>query len=98
MKAAHNYKALYNNCTKESAEKDRLIVLIQLQLMQLAGERQSLTAVLEELQIQLKNQEQQINDQQLVLAGQQQTINGQAEKILKENHTVQKTKLSSHSS
>ena len=89
MKAAQNYKALYNNCTKESAEKDRLIVLLQQQLMQVAGERQSLTAVLEDHQVQLKNQEQQINDQQLVLAQQQQTINGQAEKLLLQQTVIQ---------
>ena len=57
--------------------------------MQLAAERQSLTAVLKEQQIQLKNQQQQIGDQQLVLAQQRQTINGQAEKLLLQQTVIE---------
>lgn len=48
MEPAQNYKALYRQCANESAQKASLIVLLQqqlVQLVQLAGERQTLRAV-----------------------------------------------------
>ncbi len=89
MKAAQNYKALYNNCAKRSAEKDSIIALLQQQLMQLVSERQSLTAVLEDQQVQLSQQAAQITDQQIVLDQQHQTIAGQAEKLSQQQTIIQ---------
>jgi hypothetical protein len=38
--ARHNYKALYQQCSRQSTDKDRLIALLQSQTTQLASERQ----------------------------------------------------------
>jgi len=89
MKRTQNYKTLYNTCTKHSAEKDSLIVLLQQQLMQLAGERQSLTAVIAGQQEQLDVQATQIKDHQTTIDLQQQMIAGQSEKILQQQIIIQ---------
>jgi antitoxin component of MazEF toxin-antitoxin module len=72
--ARHNYKSLYQDCTRQSAGKDSVIGMLQQQLMQLVNERQSLYQRLDEQQTQIANQ-------QVVLEQQQQTIGGQAEKL-----------------
>lgn len=89
MKGAQNYKALYNNCTKQCAGKDSLIVLLQQQLLQLAGERQTLTGVIAEQQEQLTGQQGQINEQQLVIELQHRTIQGQGEKLSQQQTIMQ---------
>ena len=81
MNTAKNYKALYDTCAKQSAQKDSLIVLLQQQLNQLALERQSLNAVIVGQQEQLSQQATRIADQQTTLDQQLHTINGQAEKL-----------------
>nr|WP_315816450.1 transposase [Paraflavitalea speifideiaquila] len=74
MKSARNYKALYQQCAKESTAKDRLIASQQLQVMQVAGECQALRAKNADQAEQFK--------QYLELHAQQQaTILGQAEKL-----------------
>jgi transposase len=94
MRSAKNYKTLCYECEKQSAAKDKLIVLLQHKLMQLVSERQSLTTVIEGQQVQLSQQRAQIADQQIVLDQQHQTIAGQAEKlsqqqtIIQEQHTL----------
>jgi transposase len=87
MKPAQNYKALYQDCTKQSAEKDSLIVLLQQQLMQLAGERQTLTGVITDQQEQLAEQVVQITNQQTSIGLHLRTIAGQSEK-LSQQHTI----------
>ena len=89
MKSAINYKALYNNCTKQSAQKDSLIVLLQQQLMQLASERQTLNAVIATQQEELSQQAAKIADQQTTLDQQLRTINGQAEKLSQQQTIIQ---------
>lgn len=89
MKRAQNYKALYNNCTKKSAERDSLIVLLQQQLMQLAGERQTLTGVIADQQKQLAVQAVQITDQQTTLDLQLRMIAGQTEKLSQQQTIIQ---------
>lgn len=89
MRASQNYKALYNDCTKQGADKDSLIVLLQQQLMQLASERQALTAVIVHQQGQLAGQATQINEQQIVLERQRQAITGQSEKLSQQQTIIQ---------
>ncbi|HEX8608252.1 MAG TPA: IS66 family transposase, partial [Pedobacter sp.] len=89
MKAAQNYKALYNNCTEQSAQKDSLIVLLQQQLMQLAGERELLTAVIADQQEQLTRQASQIADRQATIDQQLQMIAGQDEKLSLQQTIIQ---------
>jgi transposase len=89
MKAAQNYKALYNNCTKQSAQKDSLIAFLQQQLMQLAGERQSLTAVIVDQKELLTHQAAQITGQQRTIDQQLHTIAGQGEKLLQQQTIIQ---------
>ena len=89
MKPAQNYKALYNNCTKQSAEKDSLIFLLQQQMTQLAGEREVLTATIADQQEQLTQQAAQISDQQATIGQQLQTIAGQDEKISLQQTLIQ---------
>lgn len=55
MNRAQNYKVLYEALAGQSAEKDNLIVLLQQQLMQMAGERHTLTAVIAYQQAELIN-------------------------------------------
>lgn len=81
MKAAKNYKALLQHCTKDSIEKNTLIVLLQQQLMQLSGERQTLTVVIAGQQEQLMYQAAHIKEQQVVIELQRQTIDRQTEKL-----------------
>lgn len=88
MKAAKNYKALYYDCTKQSADKDSLIVLLQQQLMQLAGERQSLLAIMTKQQEQLTNQAMQLTNQQTTIDQQHRTIAGQDEKLLQQQTII----------
>lgn len=86
MATHKNYKELYHACTKQGAQKDRLIVLLQQQLHQLAGQQQALTLVISDQQAQLKEQAMQLTNQQLIIDQQQQTIAGQTEKLsLKQN-------------
>ena len=63
MKPATDYKVLFEDCAQQGADKDRLIVLLQQQLTQLAGARQILSGVIDEQQEQLKNQAMQIAGQ-----------------------------------
>lgn len=94
MKPVKTYKALYQECTKQSADKDSLVVLLQQQLSQLVIERQTLTGVIASQQAQLGAQASQLNEQQIVLEQQCRIIAGQAEKlsqqqtIIQEQHTV----------
>lgn len=81
MKSAQNYKALYHQCTNESAQKDSLIVLLQQQLVQLVNERQTFAGVIAGQQEQLSGLAERINEQQTVLEHQHRTIAGQAEKL-----------------
>ena len=74
MKSARNYKALYQQCAKESAKKDRLIAVQQSQIMQLADENHALRTV-------NGDQSAQIKQYQELHAQQQATILGQAEKL-----------------
>ncbi|GAC1450429.1 MAG: hypothetical protein NVSMB7_12750 [Chitinophagaceae bacterium] len=67
MIPAQNYKILYQDCTKHSADKDILIVLLQQQLMQLSGERQTVKDVITDQQDLLDGQAAQINEQQIVI-------------------------------
>jgi transposase len=89
MKSANNYKDLYNNCTEQSAEKDSLIALLQQQLMQLFGERESLTTVITDQQGQLSGQTIQIADLLATLDLQLRTIEGQAEKLSQQQTIIQ---------
>jgi transposase len=89
MRPAQNYKGLYNNCTKQNAEKDSLIVLLRQQLMQLADERQTLKGVITDQQELLNGQAVQINELQIVLEYQRQTIAGQAEKLSQQQTIIQ---------
>jgi transposase len=89
MRAAKNYKALYNNCTKQSAGKDSLIGLLQQQLTQLAGERELLTSIITDQREQLTQQAAQITDQQLAIDQQLQTIAGQDEKLSLQQTIIQ---------
>lgn len=89
MKPAQNYKSLFNSCTKQSAEKDSLIVLLQHQLMQLAGERQTLTAVISDQQGQLLHQAAEIQQQRAIIEQQRHTISGQDEKLLQQQTIIQ---------
>ena len=83
------YKALYNHCTKQSAQKDSLIVVLQQQLMQLASERQSLNAVIATQQEKLSQQAAEIADQQSTLDQQLRTTRGQAEKLSQQQTIIQ---------
>jgi hypothetical protein len=89
MKPAKNYKASYRDCTKQSDEKDRLIVLLQQQGMQLVGERQTLTAVIVGQQTQLSQQAAKMNDQQIVLEQQRLIIAGQSEKLSQQQTIIE---------
>ena len=74
MKSARNYKALYQQCAKESARKDRLIGMQQSQIMQLVDENHALRTVNSDQAVRIK-QYQELHAQQ------QATILGQAEKL-----------------
>jgi hypothetical protein len=74
MKAARNYKALYHECAKQSAAKDRLITLQHEQVTQLANEQRTSQRIMATQALEIK-QLQQLHTQQ------QQTILGQAEKL-----------------
>lgn len=74
MKAARNYKALYHECAKQDAAKDRLITLQHEQITQLANEQRTSQRIIAAQALEIK-QLQQIHDQQ------QQTILGQAERL-----------------
>jgi chromosome segregation ATPase len=89
MKPTQNYKALYQQCTNESAEKDSLIVLLQQQLAQLVGERQTLTGIIAGQQEQLALAARQINEQQTVPEQQHRTIAGQDEKLSQQQTIIQ---------
>jgi transposase len=89
MKLAKNYKALYHDCTKQSADKDSLIVLLQQQLTQLFSERQSLTVVIVDQQKQLTTQAGRINEQHIVIEHQRRTIAGQVEKLSQQQTIIQ---------
>lgn len=89
MKLAQNYKALYQQCTNESAEKDSLIVLLQQQLAQLVGERQTLTGIIAGQEEQLTRATERINEQQVVIELQHRTIAGQDEKLSQQQAIIQ---------
>lgn len=74
MKSARNYKALYQQCAKQSAVKDRLIAVQQSQIMQLVDENHALRTV-------NSDQAEQIKQYQQLQIQQQATILGQAEKL-----------------
>jgi transposase len=94
MKLAQTYKELFQDCTKQSADKDHLIALLQQQLTQLVIERQTAAAVISSQQEQLSAQAWQLEEQQLVLEQQRRIIAGQSEKlsqqqtIIQEQHTL----------
>ena len=81
MATTENYKTLYDTCSKQSAQKDRLIVLLQQQLGQLTEERQTLTTLMAEQQQQLNDQAAQIQQLQTRVHLQQQTIDAQAAQL-----------------
>lgn len=89
MNTAKNYKALYNTCATQSAQKDSLIALLQQQLMQLASERQSLNSVIAAQHEELSQQAAKISDQQTTLDLQLRTITGQAEKLSQQQTIIQ---------
>jgi hypothetical protein len=89
MRSTKNYKILYHDCTKQSDDKDSLIVLLQQQLTQLVLERQSLTAVIANQQGQLAGQAAQISEQQIVMEHQRRTIGGQIEKLVQQQTIIQ---------
>lgn len=74
MKSSRNYKVLYEDCAGQSARKDRLLSLLESQVMELVTEKES-------LQRTVADQAFQMNQQQELLTQQQQTILGQAEKL-----------------
>lgn len=76
MKSSRNYtyKVLYEDCATQSAGKDRLLSLLEGQVMALDSQQKSLQRTLAE-------QAFQINEQQELLTRQEQTILGQAEKL-----------------
>ena len=88
MKARKDYKALYHSCSKQSAGKDRLIVLLQQQLMQLSDERRILNTVIADQQARLADQNARINEQQSVIELQSRTIAGQEEKLLQQQAII----------
>ena len=89
MKQSKNYKALYNHCAKQAADKDSLIDLLQQQLMQLAGERPLQSGVMAAHREQLIHQAVQLAGQQATIDQQQQTIAGQAEKAAQQQTIIQ---------
>jgi transposase len=86
MKSARNYKALYQQCAKESARKDRLIAMQQSQVAQLAGECHTLR---------MKNDDQAatIKQYEELDALQQTTILGQAEKLSQQQTIITEQKV-----
>jgi transposase len=85
MKSARSYKALYHQSAKESVIKDRLIVLLHEQVMQLTTENQTLRTV-------NTNQAVQIKQHQKLEAQQQATILGQAEKLSVQQNIITEQK------
>jgi transposase len=88
MKPRVNYKALYQQCINEHAVKDSLIALLQQQLAQMAGERQTLTGIIASQQEQLTEQAAQMNGQQAVIEQQHRVIAGQAEKLTQQQTII----------
>jgi transposase len=84
----HNYKALYQQCSRQSADKDRLIALLQSQTTQLANERQTKENIIVTLEVQLAEKQAQLNRQDVQLALQQQTIFGQDEKLAQQQRII----------
>lgn len=89
MAKAKNYKELYQDCTTQSTQQERLIVLLQQQLHQLAGQQQALTLVITDQQEQLKEQSKHLTNQQRIIDHQQQTIAGQSEKLSLQQNIIQ---------
>ncbi|HUP14079.1 MAG TPA: transposase, partial [Niastella sp.] len=85
MKSARNYKALYQQCAKESARKDRLIVVQQSQLAQLADECHT-------LRIKNADQAATIKQYEELHVQQQATILGQAEKLSQQQTIITEQK------
>ncbi len=86
--ARHNYKALYQECSRQSADKDRLIALLQAQTTQLASERQTKENIIVTLQAQLAEKQAKLNRQDVQLTLQQQTILGQDEKLAQQQRII----------
>jgi hypothetical protein len=70
MKSVRSYKALYLQCAKESAAKDRLIAMQHEQVMQLAGENQRLRATNADQTEQIKQYRQLHAEQEVIILGQ----------------------------
>lgn len=83
-----NYKALYLDCQKQNVGKDALIVLLQQQLLQWAGERKTFIAAMADQQQQITTQQEQIADQQEIIRLQEQTIDRQAEKTVQHQRVM----------
>jgi hypothetical protein len=77
----HRYKALYLECAKKCEDQASLIAALQQQLMQLAGERQTLRENIAYQTEQLLTQANRISEQQELTRQQRQTILAQAEKL-----------------
>jgi hypothetical protein len=95
MKSARNYKALYQQCAKESARKDRVIASQQSQVMQLAGECQTLRAKNADQAATIKQYEELHAQQQATILGQAEKLSLQQTVITDQNDTItsQQTEL-----
>jgi hypothetical protein len=88
MKAARNYKTLYLQSAKESAAKDRLIILQQEQLMQLVSERQTLQIINNGQALQIMQLQQVNGQQQATILGQAEKLSLQQDIIIDQNGTI----------
>lgn len=95
MKSARNYKALYQQCAKESAKKDRLIAMHHSQVGHLAGECHTLRVMNADQAATIKQYEQLHTQQQATILGQAEKLSLQQIVITDQNPTItsQQTEL-----
>lgn len=95
MKSARNYKALYQQCAKESAKKDRLIAVQHSQVAQLAGECHTLRVMNADQAATIKQYERLHAQQQATILGQAEKLSLQQTVITDQNATItsQQTEL-----
>lgn len=85
---ARSYKFLYHQCAKEGVAKDRLIALLQQQIMQLAGERQTLIPVNADQALQIKRHRELHEQQQATILGQAEKLSQQQTIITDQNASI----------
>ncbi|HUP11522.1 MAG TPA: hypothetical protein VM187_04905, partial [Niastella sp.] len=88
MKSARNYKALYQQCAKESATKDRIIAVQQSQITHLAGENHALRTINTDQSVQIKQYQELDTQQQAMILGQAEKLSLQQAIIADQKATI----------